>query len=383
MKPLILLIGATLPTSPIALGAPLSLPFHRQDTAESTQRTSKSDRLARDVAGLEAALAKREGDPLHATMLEIVSSALEKPGKRAFAPSRVGGVKRKEIAFIHDWNTPQANRDGAVPAADYANPNALPAFLQQYARDLDALGIELLVVPIPLRIQVYPEHLVGIDKQADFEGYGAGLTPTLLDLARNDVEVLDLLPGFCSRRSGDFPEADEHLYLDYDLHWTPRGVSLAADSIAERIERMEWFEQGPHREGTDFVTRREAGDWLVVNNQKLDVTAAKKPARVWFERVLTESGENAHRKDQDSPIVLIGDSFSGIYNGKGSDIASLLYARLGHRIDTITLAGGGTSVWQSLARRGESGLKGKRVVIWVASVLDFNRKHRYCPLIKR
>ncbi len=349
-----------------------------QDSSSPSQQSPRSERVARDIAVLQGRVDQEADKQLHEFLLELTAQLLAIPDQEPFVPSALGRVKRKEPAFLQAWNT--TPEGGVAPAMNFESPDSFAGMLRAYARELEELGIQLLVVPIPLRIQIYPEHLEGVPEQLEFTGYGAGMAPTLLSVAEDGIEVLDLLPAFSAARYGEFNEADERLYFDYDLHWTPRGVGLAADEIAGRIKRTQWFTQGPERQGDNFLVKREQGNWSILNNKKLDLLEARRPVKVWFERVLTEEGESAHEKDAQSQILLIGDSFSGIFNGKGADMASLLYARLGHRIDTITLPGGGSSIWKSLSRRGKDGMKDKRVVIWLCSVRDFNRKHKYVPL---
>lgn len=351
-------------------------------TQEAPAKTTLAGRLAADLSALEASLERGREDALHQSMLDVVSKALEGMGEQPFAPSTLGGVKRKELELFRAWNVAGAEGETARSAKVVGDPDHFPTMLRSYARALESLGVELLIVPVPLRLQVYPEHLVGISEQADFKGYGGGFTASLHGLAESGVQVLDLLPAFAEARHTHDENSDARLYLDYDLHWSPRGVILAADLVAQRIRSSDWFVPGPLRADQDFFVRREKGKWSIINNRKLELDVARKPVDVWFEKVLMAEGRSGHVKDPKSPILLMGDSFSGLYKREAADMASLLCARLGRRIDVISLSGGGSSLWKALDRRGKQGVEGKRIVIWMCSMLDFNRKHSLVPLFE-
>lgn len=345
-------------------------------------KTTKKERLAQDVASLQLSLNRKGEERLHAWMRARSRLYLNAQEERPFAPSTVGGVRYRELSFCHNWNSPSADWLDKIPAEDFENPSKLPELLVAHNREFKELGIEFLVVPIPLRLQVYPEHLEGIPRQEDFLGYGMGMTGTLLYLARNGVEVVNLLPVFASNRNSESKEDDARLFLDYDTHWTPRGCRLAADQIAMRIQSCDWFTQGPDTAGEDFFVQKRKGVWRVPMNRTSTVAAARRPEQVWYEQVVDKLGRPAHVKDEASSVLLIGDSQSRIYGDRGADLASLLYARLGHRLDLIRINGGGPALWKSLARRGEKGVDGKLLVIWLCSTFDFEQRCDPQPLFR-
>ncbi|MFT7670815.1 MAG: hypothetical protein ACI8X5_003528 [Planctomycetota bacterium] len=358
------------------------LAFGQGEPKPEVERTTSAERLAQDLAGLKTSTARQAQGELHKLVMEVVSKHLAVMQGEPFAPSTLGGVKRKELEFCQAWNTPSADRAGAIPAQDFKNPDQLPALLCAYSKALKEMGVELLVVPIPLRLQVYPEHLTGVPAQKDFAGYDAGMAPTLQFLAESGVEVLDLLPVFAAQRYSESKEHDARLYFDFDVHWTPRGCLLAAEEIARRIQGSDWFVQGSDTAGKDFIVRSFRGTWTVAKNRRYDVAAAKKPIDVWFEKVVNDKGASAHKRNSGSPIMLVGDSFSGLFKSESADIASSLYARFGQSLDVISIPGGGSALWKSIGRRRRETIEGKRVVIWLCSVLDFGRACKPGPLFK-
>ena len=77
--------------------------------------------------------------------------------------------------------------------------------------------------------------------------------------------------------------------------------------------------------------------------------------------------------DAASPDVLLGDSFTGVYQLTDCEHAGLsahLARALGHPVDLVMSYGGGPNVRHKLMRRGAADLGNKRLVIWVMTARD-------------
>ncbi|MEM6795216.1 MAG: hypothetical protein AAF725_14650 [Acidobacteriota bacterium] len=249
--------------------------------------------------------------------------------------------------------------------------------LVDVSRQLRERGIDFVVVPVPPMAAVYPRRAL----ESAPEG---GSIPPYLDwrlrafylaLEREGVEVLDLLPTFLDPPA--VPEAQLPvpegavgpssiglLYRYQDRHWSALGSHVAAGVVASRIERFPWFEELRRREGQAVVHRR----WMTatrrgrITNQLVNfgVLPPDAPPEVFLVRRSRIEGEKWSLVDTDSPILLIGDSFGGLEHG----FQDALLARLGFRVDAVTVPGGRPSAQlDALALRG-NGLSGKRLVIW-------------------
>lgn len=314
-------------------------------------------------------------DELAAGYQRMRESALAEPLRRSIEtlllrPDELfafdGWVARRH-SLAHDlvWNFP--GPEGAAPRAEAIQDPRHPIHaIRSYARQLAARGVELLVVPVPTRTEVYPDRLPGVPPvPADFAGHGPGTTFLLATLAAEGIEVVDLLPTLAAARHDPDDAARDRLYLDFDHHWTPRAARLAVARIAARLEQLDGYEAGPAREGVDFVVRAEAGEHQPYGNPQ------PPPEAVTFHRVLTPGGAAVDAKDRQSPLLLLGDSFCGQYQDEASDLTRLLHAATGHEVDAITMSAGATQVWTALARRGD-GLAGKRWVVWVFTSRAFD-----------
>jgi alginate O-acetyltransferase complex protein AlgJ len=99
--------------------------------------------------------------------------------------------------------------------------------------------------------------------------------------------------------------------------------------------------------------------------------------------VLADGGQ-LYDDDADSPIVVLGDSFTGVYELTESEHAgvSAHVARdVGFPVDLVMSYGGGPNVRQKLMRRGVEGLTGKKLVVWMMTARDlYNYWEDWTPL---
>ena len=244
------------------------------------------------------------------------------------------------------------------------------ATLVDFKRQLEQVGVDLLVVIVPPSAAVYPEHFGDSAPAAD------GERPPLLDwrlrevyaaLGAAGVEVLDLLPVFLEQRDQGPIDEDgrrELIFHWQDVHWTTWGTEVAAGEIARRVRRYPWFEQVAARQGRAIfdktVTRGRLHGSIVrrlIDRGRLPADTPEEPRRRVKVRI---RGEQWSFNDRASPIVLLGDSFSLPRFG----LPDQLLENLGFRVDAVTVAGGlPTGGPKALAFRGDR-LAGKRLVIW-------------------
>jgi len=253
---------------------------------------------------------------------------------------------------------PQAT-DPLIPAGPDAAVIAITTFREQLARR----GIHLIVVPVPGKASIYTDKL---SRRAG--GTNASFESPTLDvirrLRRAGVETVDLFGVFRAHRSMQGSAAN--LYLKQDTHWSGTGVQLAARSIAEQLRKLEWLDGGLVEFDLQPITVERHGD-IVKMTQLLSTAASFAIERVACEQVLRKTDGIPFAASTDSPLLLLGDSFSRIYETDAPGSAGLA-AHLAHQLQIpltaiINDGGASTLVRQQLSRRPEL-LKGKRVVIW-------------------
>jgi alginate O-acetyltransferase complex protein AlgJ len=256
--------------------------------------------------------------------------------------------------------------------AQPAGKNPLPA-LVEFKNYLAALGVDLLVVPVPSKPEVFPDKLKGAAvppaKLPVLNPYGRKF---LLELTQAGVEVIDLLPVFLKARGKDADET-QLLYQRQDTHWTDRGLRLAAATVAERIKRYPWYlELAPH--AVDFGTKpcdfRRPGD--LHSRLSPAEQRAFKPEALVAQQVLTPAGE-PFEDDADSPIVVLGDSFTGVFERTdcgSAGVSAHLARELRYPVDLVMSYGGGPNVRNTLLTRGEAALRRMRLVVWIFAARD-------------
>jgi hypothetical protein len=265
-------------------------------------------------------------------------------------------------------------------------------------------GIGLLVMPVPGKPAVYPDHLT-----RRFRKPAAPVqSPTedlLRELEREGVATVDLFSLFRQARAApDHPDAA--LYLARDTHWTPAGAKLAAQAVARRLRELGVMAgQPPVVRETRSQQVRRWGD--ILDMMQLPGLSGRFPAElVRCEQVrdpvlglLVPSASDRpgtyRHPARPSPVLVLGDSFCRIYQfaeppslGETLDAApdpsgrsarsgmrrrllpgsagflSLLSRELQMPVDAIVSDGGAsTDVRRKLSTHPEI-LEGKRLVVW-------------------
>jgi hypothetical protein len=243
------------------------------------------------------------------------------------------------------------------------------ATITDFAAQLRRRGIALLVVPVPSKPSIAPERLRrGLAPSLDLSLH----TRRFMDELRGrGIDVFDLFTPFV-REQRDRPDRPR-LYLAADTHWTGDGVRLAARLLAVRVRAVvgadELLPRCNYQREAVTVSRRPD----IPRMSRLPGEAsAFPPETTTAYRVLDEAGEPYSDSDE-SRILLLGDSFSRIYQTDEPEAAGLI-ANLAFELQTplasiVNDGGASTLVRQELARNLEI-LKDKRVVIWAFAERD-------------
>ncbi len=248
--------------------------------------------------------------------------------------------------------------------------NPLP-HLKEFKNFLDSNRINLLFVTVPAKSEVYPEYL---PVDAPKEG-GEIVNPYVRKFLRQvqdaGIEVIDLLPHFLDAKSKDGKEA-EYLYQKHDTHWTTRGLQIAADLIAKRVREYSWYENvaDSHTYTIKDTTITRRGD---IVDKLPQASQVRYPAASLAARQVYNSAEKLNRGEKNSPVMVIGDSYTGVFEHidcKGAGVGSHIAANTGIPVDIITSWGGGPLVRQKMLRARGNSLQDKRLVVYIMSARD-------------
>lgn len=252
----------------------------------------------------------------------------------------------RRIAAASEWTSP--------PAAD-----PRPA-LRAFKRDLDALGIALIVMPTPVKPAIHPEMLAsGSPSPLHNASYAA-----FVDALRADgVMVFDPSEALAAaRRTG--PQ-----YLKTDTHWRPEAMEMVAERLAAAIAAGRWLSasRDPGYR-IDRMTVDNTGDIA----RMLDLPDGDPllvPETVWLRRVLQPDG-SIWRSARDADVLVLGDSYSNIYSlesmgwGTSAGLVEQLSYVLRRRVDRLTQNDEAAFATRLMLARDPDRLKGKRVVIY-------------------
>jgi len=236
---------------------------------------------------------------------------------------------------------------------------------------LRSRGIDLLFLPIPEKAEVYPEYISkDLPKNVPVSPQRYRV---LGDLLSTGVHTLDLLPAFEKLKETD----DDFLYSKTDIHWKDRTVRATAKIVAEYIRDNFALPEDPSAVRYTMETRRfqikpslaKAAGFDLGNDGKEHDDA---------EVVIEPNGSPYdYRAHQESPILVIGDSFM-MGGRKGASFAAHLAYELNRPVSGSYHRNGGQQAPRALARNGGALLKNRRVLVWyvVSGMLG-----RYWPLV--
>jgi alginate O-acetyltransferase complex protein AlgJ len=308
---------------------------------------------------------------------------------RLAAASFVKSLPEKQMGFKgkNDWlffrgEVSYLNcGDMSLQAAD---KNPIP-HLVEFAKFLKSKNISLLFVPVPNKSDVYFDKLPVDNPPKDEYGIVNPYARKFLhDLQNAGVEVVDLLPSFLAAKKDD-PKNKEALYQRQDTHWTDRGLEIAAKLIADRIRQYSWY-PGLSKNDVSFTVKDTSfmrqGD-LVDKLAEADKTAF--PAvEIAAKQVHNPDGSLYKGANPESPVMLIGDSFTGVFeliDCKAAGVGAHISANTGIPLDIVTSWGGGPLVRDKFYRARKNNLDKKRVVIYMMVARDlFNYSQLWQPL---
>ena len=265
---------------------------------------------------------------------------------------------------------------------DQADP--LPA-IADFHDQLTAMGVELLVVPVPPKAIIYPDGLPTperfgqaglLDKvPCDPTGRLVRLDTVLQtfygQLRIKGIHVLDLASVFMKNRSN--PEGA--LFCRQDSHWSGAGCVLAATEISREL--LATFNDRPKQAFTgQWDTVEISGDlWQALGDPK--------PPReqVRIRRVSRAGQSGAVEPSANSPVILLGDSHGLVFHSgddmlaRDAGLSDQLALELGFPVDLVAVRGSGATPSRiNLLRRAQKDPNywaGKKWVVWCFSAREF------------
>jgi len=244
----------------------------------------------------------------------------------------------------------------------------------QFHEQLKARGIQLVIVPVPVKASIHPERF-SARYQPPASAIVQNLSYEILlrELDREGLLVFDPAPLLAVGAAEGVVQ-----FLESDTHWTPVAVECVARELArflkERIllaSPSEQYQQLP-------AEAMNLGDIAVMLKLPQQQCAFQKQ-KVAIRQVV-DAKRGLWRPRKDAEVLVLGDSFSNIYSldemgwGEGAGFIEQLSFHLNRPLDRIAQNDNGAyATRQTLSRelaKGRDRLAGKKVVVWEFSTRE-------------
>lgn len=300
---------------------------------------------------------------------EICTQLIESSEGKSAVEGAEGWLFFKEelehIAAGKFWGE-EAEKVSKSRKKEFADP--VPAIVS-YNKALAEKGVTLYLVPVPPKGLVYAENLMdGVEP----EGVGAerGLYSQFYKtLEEQGVKVIDMLPGLVEKSK------TEQMYCKTDTHFSGNGLELFADAIAEVIKKEPWYGSIAQRE---FSVKEQA---VSISGDLSRMLGKDDKEELALSLVSDKSTGALVESDEQSPVILLGDSHTLVFSAggdlhaKGGGLFDNLSAKLGFPIDLLGVRGSGvTPARIKLFQRSKKNpdyLKGKKALIWCFTAREF------------
>jgi len=298
---------------------------------------------------------------------------------------RLGGAGSEEAYVGRDgWLFYRPDVDALVlPSAD---PDDAARGIGDFATELAARGIRLVVVPVPGKASIHPEMLA--PEGTVFSA--PPVSPALASLAdrvaaawqSKHVAEASAAPSIIDPAAMLWGRKKEQgaQFLRTDSHWTPSAMQAVARMVADAIAPALPGKRPDKLESTDHQVAG-VGDTALMHSLPASSPLLEKQM-VQLEKVTASDGM-PWRADRDSPVLVLGDSYTNIYSsedlgwGESSGFAEHLSLALGYRVDKLARNDAGARAAREMlgaeAARHAEWLEGKKVVVWVMAAREFVR----------
>lgn len=257
--------------------------------------------------------------------------------------------------------------------------------IADYAQQLRAQNIDLILVPVPAKALVYPDKISRRAKIPMKSRQPARLDSTFKaamdSLAAKKVRVVDLMPVFLAHRE----DKEGAAFPRTSNTWSPRGVQLAAKEIADAVRSSKAGRSGTVMGITsEPVTLTFRGGFATgIDKTKTESLPAIKIGRISGDKVRSLAFNTSG-----GSLLLMGDgnilAWRELNNPQGSagafsSLAEQLAAELQIIPDVLSNTGDGRNAPRLRILRertnGHSPLDSTRTIVWVISALDLTARN--------
>ena len=267
------------------------------------------------------------------------------------------------------------DREGMKKRAEKSGIQPDPvAAIVDFRNQLRTRGIDLMIVPVPVKPAIDPEMLAekakggGAFQNASFGSF-------LERLEKAGVHVFDPSQFLAARKQS---LAGQPLYLQTDTHWRPETMESVAQELAKALNAPG---AAPALSGAGLppatlraLDKEVSGLGDIATMLRLPKAQRVFPLQtVTIHQITLDTG--LWRPEKDASVLLLGDSFSNIFSldamgwGESAGFAEHLSRALECRaIDSIVRNSNGAFATREILSqelaRGRDRLAGKKLVVW-------------------
>ena len=296
--------------------------------------------MALAVAAVLAVSGCGSRDPFYARNLTLIDTlhahdTISQPSRKYVIRGGAGQLFYLEDvrAAVTKWGSLESNAEA----------------IGRLSADLSAKGKRLLVVPVPTKVETYPEWL----GRADTGEVSPSKERFLAALAAVGVEFLDLWADFRKAK------ATSRLFPRTDTHWDQSAIDVAASAISARLRLVRDSAAGAGCD-RDTVLFGFRGDLA----EKFQDPALQAETDTVPLRVACDTAAWPYALSDSARVMLYGDSFLNQYKRFGAGLGARLALRLGEPVRTIYSLAGFTDGPGKMRVLSEEA-PGTRVVVWV------------------
>ena len=242
-----------------------------------------------------------------------------------------------------------------------------------FNRQLRAIGVELLVVPVPPKSVIYPDMVSsGLAVPAPVRRLDPDHQIFYALLRDEGVDVLDLTNRMIANR--EHPEGP--VYCRHDTHWSGVGCLVAGREIAAAVRARSWY--------ANLVRAVYSARWrdaTIAGDLTHELNEKPPRERLRLREIRHADTQELSEPDLDSAIVLLGDSHNLVFqaggdmHAVGAGLPDQLAFELGVPVDLVAVRGSAsTSARVDLLRRAQRDpgyWENKRLVIWCFAAREF------------
>ena len=248
---------------------------------------------------------------------------------------------------------------------EFADP--LPAIVD-FNRQLNDRGIDLVFALVPPKALIYNDKLPGNVSMETILELDQVYVDFYAKLSEQGVHVLDLIPLFRAARE------KEQLYCKTDTHFSGAGLRLVATELSTEVRKKDWYVGITKKAyAKDQQELSIHGDLSVMEKSDVKENLA-------LEFVTDAATGKAELPDQDSPVLLLGDSHTLVFSvggdlhSSGAGLFDQLSADLEFPIDLLGVRGSGATpsrikLYQR-SRKEALFLEKKKIVLWCLSARE-------------